>query len=69
MSEEVIKLLNNLIDVSPYLALIVAANIGFIFLFKAAIKSHTSLVETTIKTLTKDKEEFINTLKEAYKKK
>lgn len=68
MSEEVIKLINNLIGVSPYLAMLVAADVGFVLLFKASIKAQKSLVESTIKTLTEDKEKYIKVMKDAYKK-
>lgn len=68
MSEEVIKLINNLIGVSPYLAMLVAADFGFVLLFKASIKAQKSLVESTIKTLTEDKEKYIKVMKDAYKK-
>ena len=68
MSEEVIKLINNLIGVSPYLAMLVVADVGFVLLFKASIKAQKSLVESTIKTLTEDKEKYIKVMKDAYKK-
>lgn len=68
MSKEIIKLFNNLIDVSPYLAMIIAADFGFIFLFKAAIKEQKEVFESTIKILADDKEKYIKLLADAYKK-
>lgn len=68
MGEEIIKLINKLIDVSPYLAMIIAADVGFVFLFKSALKHQKELYESTIKTLTEDKEKFIKMVSDAYKK-
>lgn len=68
MSEELAKLVNNLIDVSPYLAVLIMAGIGFVGLLKVSFKAQKELVETTIKILTEDKEKFIRELREAYKK-
>lgn len=68
MGEEWAKLINNLIGVSPYLAILILCGFGFVVLLKVSFKAQKELVETTIKTLTEDKEKFIKELREAYRK-
>lgn len=67
MSEELIALVNKLLEVSPYLALLAGVTIAYVVIFKETIKHYKELVQTTVTTLKEGNDTVISTLKEAYK--
>ena len=60
------KLLSKLIDVSPYLAIMIGMAACFVFIYRFSIKQHAKLVEITIKTLKEGNDTLIKALESAY---
>lgn len=58
-----------LIDVSPYLAIMLFLTLAFYFILKVSINANQKLVSTTIEELRKNQEAVLGALKDAYKKK
>ena len=69
MNEDMVKLLNSLIEVSPYSVLLVIITICYLKLFKVAIKAYKELLDKTMQRLEDGNKEVIKALEAAYKEK
>jgi len=67
MSPELAEFLNKVLEISPYLLLLIAITIAYVVIFQSTIKNYKELVETTIKTLKEGNDTVISALKDAYK--
>lgn len=67
MKDEAIALIDKMLEVSPYLALLVLITIAYILIFRETIKQYKELIEVTEKNLKEANDTVISALKDAYK--